>query len=50
MERQENKDVAAVIRKLDKGTLNLYTPVRAGNERTELDRPCPERVKAGAQN
>ena len=30
MERQENKDVAAVIRKLDKGTLNLYTSVRAG--------------------
>ncbi len=30
MERQENKDVAAIIRELDKETLNLYTPVRAG--------------------
>jgi hypothetical protein len=29
MEWLENKDVAVVIRKLDKGTLNLYTPVRA---------------------
>jgi hypothetical protein len=30
MEEQENKDIAAVIRKLDKDTLNLYTPVRMG--------------------
>src|SRR6266403_38163 len=30
MERQENKHVTAIIRKLDKKTLNLYTPVRAG--------------------
>ena len=30
MEGQENKHVAIVIRKLDKETLNLYTPLRAG--------------------
>ena len=30
MERQENRHVAGIIRKLDKGALNLYTPVRAG--------------------
>jgi hypothetical protein len=29
MECKENKQVARVIRKLDKDTLNLYTPVRA---------------------
>jgi hypothetical protein len=29
MEWQENKDVAPIIRKLDKKALNLYTPVRA---------------------
>lgn len=28
MEWQENKDVAAIVRKLDKEALNLYTPVR----------------------
>jgi len=30
MEWQENKDVGAAIRKLDKEALNLYTHVRAG--------------------
>jgi hypothetical protein len=30
MEWQENKDVAAIIRKLDKDTLNLYTAARVG--------------------
>jgi hypothetical protein len=51
VEWQENKDVAAIIRKLDKDTLNLYTPVELGlDARTELDRPSLERVKAGAQN
>ena len=29
MEWQENKDLAAIIRKLDKDTLNLYTAIRA---------------------
>ena len=30
MERQENKHITAIIRELDKETLNLYTLVRAG--------------------
>ena len=30
MEREENKHVVPVIRKLDKNTLNLYTHLRAG--------------------
>jgi len=36
MEWQEHKDVAEDIRRLDKGTLNLYTPVRAGLGTREL--------------
>src|SRR5882672_9827541 len=52
MEGQENKHVAAIVRKLDKDTLNLYTPARAelGTREPSWDRPCLERVKAGAQS
>jgi hypothetical protein len=51
-ERQENKHVASIIRKLDKETLNLYSRVRAGlgARETELDRPDLERVKAGTKS